>query len=143
MLTEKAEGTSLWIGIACEELSQSHRISKDVVKTLQKLPLGLHSLHKVLLDTALDREREYGEAGKETIKRILSFVTISQRPLNLGELSIACQLHEDQEEEERLAFTKEEIELCRLMVIVQNDKVLLLHKSVKDFLVGSDNEHFI
>src|SRR4029077_16815877 len=28
-------------------------------------------------------------------------------------------------------------------VIVQDDKVLLLHKSVRDFLVGSDNEHFI
>jgi ankyrin repeat protein len=52
-------------------------------------------------------------------------------------------LHEDQEEEERLAFTKDDIELCRLMVIVQNDKVLLLHKSVKDFLVSSDNGHFI
>jgi hypothetical protein len=141
ILMEKAEGTFLWVGIACEELSRC--ASKDAVKTLQKLPRGLHSLYKVLLDTALDYEQEQGEEGKETIKRILSFVTVAQRPLSLRELSITCRLHEDQEQAERLAFTQEEIEQCRLMVIIQDNKVLLLHKSVKDFLVGSDNGHFI
>jgi NACHT domain len=75
ILTEKAEGTFLWVGIACEELSRC--TSKDAIKTLQKLPRGLHSLYKVLLDTALDYEQGQGEVGKETIKRILSFVTTS------------------------------------------------------------------
>src|SRR4029077_9425636 len=64
ILTERAEGTFLWVGIACEELSRC--AAKDAVKTLQKLPSGLHSLYGALLDTALNYGQEQGE---ETIKR--------------------------------------------------------------------------
>lgn len=49
----------------------------------------------------------------------------------------------DEEEEERLVFTRDEIHSCRLLVIIQNDKVQLLHKSTKDFLTGSNSKHFI
>jgi hypothetical protein len=37
----------------------------------------------------------------------------------------------------------EDMQLCRLMVIIQDDEVSLLHKSVKDFLIGPGNRHFI
>jgi hypothetical protein len=68
---------------------------------------------------------------------------VSQEPLSLLELSIACQLHEEENEEERLAFTRDEVEFCRLMVIIREDEVLLLHKSVKDFLISSNYEPII
>ena len=96
-------------------------------------------LYKMLLDTALLSKK----ARKDVIKRILSFVAVSLRPLNLSKLSAACQLHQDQGEEERIQFMREEIASCRLMVIIQDDKVLLLHQSVKDFLVGPSADHFI
>ena len=45
--------------------------------------------------------------------------------------------------ETRIQFTREQIASCRLMVIVRDEKVLLLHKSVKDFLVGTGPDYFI
>ena len=129
ILEEKAEGTFMWVGIACGELAYVR--SRDAVKTLQKLPRGLHSLYQELLDTAL----KHGEEDNQTIIQMLSFVAISRRPLSVAELSEACQLYHDEDEENRLRFTQEDIEMCRLMIIVQDGIVRLLHKSVRDFLV--------
>lgn len=43
ILEEKADGTFLWVGIACGELGLVQ--SRNAVKTLQDLPRGLHSLY--------------------------------------------------------------------------------------------------
>ncbi|RKK66726.1 hypothetical protein BFJ69_g15146 [Fusarium oxysporum] len=135
-LKDKAEGTFLWVGLACEELDVV--ASKDAANYLQALPKGLHLLYNRLLDTALKPEGE-----RDTIRCILSFVVASLRPLSLSELSVACQLHEEEDEETRIQFTRDEVASCRLMVIIQDDKVLLLHQSVKDFLVGPGADRFI
>ena len=131
ILEEKAEGTFMWVGIACEELADVR--PRDAVKTLRNLPWGLRSLYQELLDTALDRS----EVGNEIIIQMLSFVAISRRPLSVAELSEACQLYPDEDEESRLRFTQEDIEMCRLMIIVQDGIVRLLHESLRDFLVDS------
>ncbi|WQF87977.1 Putative alpha/beta hydrolase-1, NACHT nucleoside triphosphatase [Colletotrichum destructivum] len=127
LLREKAEGTFLWVGLACKELEGIP--SKDAVKTLRNMPKGLHSLYEKLLETAVNGN------GANNIHRVLSFVAMCVRPLSVLELSDACQLHLDEKDEEtRAQFTREQIASCRLMVVVQNEKVLLLHQSVKDFL---------
>ncbi|KAL5085380.1 hypothetical protein Trisim1_010606 [Trichoderma cf. simile WF8] len=136
ILREKAEGTFLWVGLACEELKEIP--SKDAVKVLQNMPKGLHSLYKALLETA----QEESEAG--IIRSILSLVAVCMQPLNVLELSEACQLFEEEEDiETRVQFTREQIASCRLMIIIQDEKVLLLHQSVKDFLVGTSPDYFI
>src|SRR5882762_2718273 len=131
ILEEKAEGTFMWVGIACGELADVR--CRDAVKKLRNLPRGLHSLYQELLDTAL----ENGDADNGTITQMLSFVAVSRRPLSVAELSEACQLYYDEDEESRVRFTQEDIEMCRLMIIVQDGIVRLLHKSVRDFLVDS------
>ncbi|KAK7592437.1 hypothetical protein V3481_007055 [Fusarium oxysporum f. sp. vasinfectum] len=142
ILREQSESIFLWVGLACEELASKRVASKDAVKCLQAMPRGLHSLYKSLLDTALESDGDDGV----TTKRLLSFVTVAQRPLSILELAAACELYQDEDEEEREQFTIETIESCRLMVVVQDGKVLLLHQSVKDFLfspVGSSDDHFV
>jgi Cdc6-like AAA superfamily ATPase len=129
VLKEKAEGTFLWVGIACDELAQVQ--SRNALKTLQALPRGLNSLYQKLLETAITTS---GEEDKTMILEMLSFVAFALRPLTLAELSGACQLYPDEEEDCRLQFTQEIIDSCRLMIVVQNEHVRLLHKSVKDFL---------
>src|SRR5882762_5085765 len=131
ILKEKAEGTFMWVGIACGELADVR--CRDAVKKLRNLPRGLHSLYQELLDTALKN----GDEDNQTIIRMLSFVAVSRRPLSVAELSEACQLYYDEDEESRVRFTQEDIEMCRLMIIVQDGIVRLLHKSVRDFLVDS------
>jgi DNA polymerase III delta prime subunit len=135
MLQYKAEGTFLWVGIACEELMRVQ--SMRAVKTLQALPRGLSALYQNLLSTAMSSG---DEDDRDFIVKILTWVAYSQRPLTLGELSEACELFPEEDEETRCVFTRDTIDLCRLMVIVQDEHVLLLHTSVKDFLVNSTKE---
>ncbi|KAN0077784.1 hypothetical protein V8E54_006088 [Elaphomyces granulatus] len=111
ILEEKAEGTFMWVGIACGELADVR--CRDTVKKLRNLPRGLHSLYQELLDTALKN----GDEDNETIVQMLSFVAVSHRPLSVAELSEACQLYHNEDEESRIRFTQEDIEMCRLMMI--------------------------
>ncbi|KAL2833157.1 purine and uridine phosphorylase [Aspergillus pseudoustus] len=130
ILQEKAEGTFLWVGIACAELIPVR--SRDVMKRLKALPQGLHSLYKNLLDTAFDNDEE-----NESILQMLSFIATSRRALTVAELADACERYNDEDHESRIAFTREDIEMCRLMIVVENGIVRLLHKYVKDFLLSA------
>ncbi|KAK1673679.1 hypothetical protein BDP55DRAFT_555924 [Colletotrichum godetiae] len=137
ILTEKADGTFLWVGLACKELKDVP--SKDAVRVLESIPRGLTYLYKRLLDTAL--EQNTGAAG---LRRILNCVAVCVRPLSVLELSEACELHLDEDDEQtRIQFTRDQIDSCRLIVVIQEEKVLLLHQSVKDFLTGPEAGHFI
>lgn len=136
VLRKKAEGTFLWVGLACEELEDIP--GKDTLKALQDMPKGLHSLYKKLLDRAIGQKY-----GASEVRKILSSIIACLRPLSLLELSAACKLHEDEDEETRAQFMREQVASCRLMVIVQDEEVLLLHQSVRDFLVGVGADHLI
>ncbi|KAJ6789339.1 hypothetical protein PWT90_08994 [Aphanocladium album] len=131
ILRDKSEGTFLWVGIVCNELERTP--SKDAVAYLKRLPSSLHSLYDKLLDAALENEGD-----KSTIRLILSFVAVSRRPLNVLELSEACQVCLDEEDlETRTQFVREYIDSCRLLVIIQDESVLLLHHSVKEYLTNA------
>ncbi|GKT92452.1 ankyrin domain protein [Colletotrichum tofieldiae] len=137
ILREKADGTFLWVGLACKELEDIP--SKDAVRVLEGIPRGLTYLYKRLLDTAFEHR-----TGTDGLRRILNCVAVCVRPLSVLELSEASELHLDEDDEQtRIQFTRDQIESCRLMVVIQEEKVLLLHQSVKDFLTGPEAGHFI
>ncbi|EHK51030.1 hypothetical protein TRIATDRAFT_177619, partial [Trichoderma atroviride IMI 206040] len=138
ILREKAEGTFLWVGLACEELKDVP--SKNAIQVLQTMPKGLYSLYERLLDTAL--EQDMTEA--DIVRHILSLVAVSVRPLSVLELCEACQLYQDEEDiDTRIRFTRDQVASCRLIIIIEGGKVLLLHQSVKDYLVRADPSSFI
>ncbi|PTB63088.1 pfs domain-containing protein [Trichoderma citrinoviride] len=137
LLRNKAEGTFLWVGLACKELENVP--SKDALKLLQDMPQGLHSLYQRLLNAALAQSSE-----PNILKRILSFIVVALRPLTVEELSTSCELHQDETDlETRLQFTREHVASCRLMIKIQDDQILLLHQSVKDFLTRTGSGCFI
>ncbi|KAM0637760.1 hypothetical protein ACHAQF_008397 [Verticillium nonalfalfae] len=129
ILRERAGGIFLWVGLVCQELEKV--ASRNAVTRLQQIPAGLQSLYRQLLDTALQQDDK-----PDTVKRLLGFVMVARRPFTIRELASACQLYQDEDDEERIQFTTEVIAACRLMIVVQDEKVLLLHQSVRDFLVG-------
>ncbi|KAF7167251.1 hypothetical protein CNMCM5623_000613 [Aspergillus felis] len=137
ILNDKSEGTFLWAGLACGELVRVR--SRDAVATLEKLPSGLSSMYKKMLDMAVEDRRE----DKSTIIQLLTVIVIARRPLTLLELAEACNLYEADDPEDRVAFVREDVFDCRLLVVIQDDRVMLLHKSVKDFLTHSQNVHVI
>jgi ankyrin repeat protein len=130
ILEEKAAGTFLWVGIACGELTRVQ--SRNAVKTLQALPRGLHSLYQKLLNAAVTAS---DEDDHRVIKEILGFVAFARRPLTLMEMAEACRLYLDKDMDSRLQFTREFIDLCRLLIVIDNGYVRLLHSSVQDFLL--------
>ncbi|PKX91205.1 uncharacterized protein P174DRAFT_395152 [Aspergillus novofumigatus IBT 16806] len=131
ILNDRAEGTFLWAGLACGELIRVR--SKDAVATLEKLPSGLSSMYKKMLDVAVEDRQE----DKSTIIQLLSTIVIARRPLTLLELAEACNLYEADDPEDRVAYVREDVFDCRLLVVIHDDRVMLLHKSVKDFLTHS------
>ncbi|EAW19679.1 uncharacterized protein NFIA_027530 [Aspergillus fischeri NRRL 181] len=130
ILEEKAAGTFLWVGIACGELARVQ--SRNAVKTLQALPRGLHSLYQKLLNAAVSAS---DEDDHRVIKEILGFVAFARRPLTIIEMAEACRLYFDKDMDSRLQFTRELIDLCRLLIVIDNGYVRLLHSSVQDFLL--------
>ncbi|KAH6604029.1 hypothetical protein Trco_007475 [Trichoderma cornu-damae] len=138
ILRSKAEGTFLWVGLACEELKG--KPSKDAIRFLQEMPKGLSSLYGKLLETAIDPRSD----EEEIVRRILGFVAVSYRLFSVLELSDACRLHQDEEDTDtRLQYTRDQIASCRLLVVIQDEYVQLLHQSVRDFLVGTGSDSFI
>ncbi|KAJ3499726.1 hypothetical protein NLG97_g98 [Lecanicillium saksenae] len=134
ILKYKAAGTFLWVGIACKELEDIP--SKDAISVLEAMPSDLHALYERLFSAALKKERE-----KDTMRLIMGFVAVSRRPLTLLELSEACRLCQDEDDvQTRTQFMREYVESCRLMVVIQDGKVLLLHQSVKDYLVTAGDQ---
>lgn len=129
ILEEKAEGTFLWVGIAHNELISVQ--SRKVVQKLQDLPGGLYKLYrKLLLDAATCGPDDY-----PLIKKILETVAFALRPLTIGEVAEACRLYLDTDSSSRLQFTREIIDLCHLLVVVDNGHVRMLHRSVQEFLM--------
>ncbi|KAG2421579.1 hypothetical protein HFD88_005554 [Aspergillus terreus] len=135
-LEKKADGTFLWIGIVCDRLNEPQ--TTNPLKTLQKLPQGLHSLYKKLLDDAFTAETD--EEDYQSMKEMLRLVAFARRPLTMAELADACRLYPDEDIESRLQFTRAIVDLCRLLVIVDKGCVRLLHTSVQDFLITEMSE---
>ncbi|KAF7122890.1 hypothetical protein CNMCM5793_001000 [Aspergillus hiratsukae] len=137
ILEDKAEGTFLWAGLACRELIRVR--SRDAVATLEKLPSGLSSMYRKMLDMAVEDRQE----DRSTIIQLLTIIVIARRPLTLLELAEACNLYDADDPEDRIAYVREDVFDCRLLVVIQDDRVMLLHKSVKDFLTHSQDVHVI
>ncbi|KAL2801993.1 hypothetical protein BJX63DRAFT_441534 [Aspergillus granulosus] len=135
ILEQKAEGTFLWVGIACSELAQPQIQARNTIKALQKMPRGLNSMYKQLLSAALAYSDDDDDDDRANILLMLKVVTTARRPLSVRELADMCQLYSDYDESTRFQFTMDDIGRCRLMIIVQDERVQLLHKSVNDFLV--------
>ncbi|KAJ5771861.1 hypothetical protein N7520_002390 [Penicillium odoratum] len=135
ILKEKADGTFLWVGIACEELKRVQ--SRKAVETLRARPRGLNPLYKTLLSAATEASdtNDYPH-----MKMVLVIVTFALRPLTVVEIAEACRLYLEEDIVTRLQFTREIIDLCRLLLVVNNGYVRLLHTSVQDFLMTEMHE---
>ncbi|KAF5858022.1 hypothetical protein ETB97_004953 [Aspergillus alliaceus] len=134
ILEDKAEGTFLWVGISCDELARVQ--SRNAVKILRTLPRGLHSLCQILLDAAV---ATIEKDDRQLMVDMVGFVAVAQRPLTLVELAEACQLYPDKDIESRLKFTRELIDLCCLMIIIDGDCVWL---SRAEFRAKEEHEGF-
>ncbi|EFY94327.2 ankyrin repeat containing protein [Metarhizium robertsii ARSEF 23] len=118
-IEDKADGNFLWVTLAEDLLRQESIVTVDgIEQLLDRIPSGLTGVYN-------------------------AWITLAARPLKTAELGLALALESgsrDMKYSARRQFLNVELELLKILgplVKVLNDEVYLVHKSAKEFLLGS------
>jgi hypothetical protein len=130
-LLQKSEGTFLWIGYAMNELLTKATVMQ-VLEALEELPVALPALYSRMIRTiAADK--------LQICTSILSWVALAERSLTVAELAEAVEWHVPSQLTPEQA-AQDYISLCKSLVSIQAGKVVLVHQSVKDYLLRTQTD---
>ena len=128
-LRQKAEGTFLWVALACRELSKPSVLSVNTEEVLSHLPSGITPLYTRIMDQVLNSG---DERSTTYIKAILQSMIVAWRPLTLPELAIAAGL--PKQYHHNLHVLGEYVEQCGSMVTIRHRQAHFVHLSAKSYL---------
>ena len=128
-LREKAEGTFLWVALACRELSKPSVLSINTEEVLLQLPSGITPLYTRIMDQVLIAS---DERLTLYIKSILQAMVVAVRPLTLPELAVAAGL--PKQYHHNLRVLEEYVEQCGSMITVRQRQAHFVHLSAKTYL---------
>ncbi|KAI4191398.1 MAG: hypothetical protein LQ348_003532 [Seirophora lacunosa] len=128
-LREKAEGTFLWVALACRELSKPSVLSINTEEVLLELPTGITPLYTRIMDQVLTSS---DERSTLYIKSILQSMIVALRPLTLPELAVAAGL--PQQYHDKLRVLEEYVQQCGSMVTIRKRQAHFVHLSAKTYL---------
>ena len=128
-LREKAEGTFLWVALACRELSKPSVLSVNTEQVLLQLPSGITPLYTRIMDQVLTSS---DERSTLYIKSILQSMVVALRPFTLPELAVAAGL--PKQYRHNLHVLGEYVEQCGSMVTVRQRQAHFVHLSAKTYL---------
>ena len=146
-LRNKAEGTFLWVSLACAELEKARAVEGIMRNALDRLPRGLEGIYTQILEKALTNDQAY---TADTTKEILKAVSIAMRPLTLYELACIAEIPKECWNDRNVL--SEYVSQCGSLltirgipnvkdqssehVISRHATVHLVHQSAKDFLTS-------
>jgi hypothetical protein len=131
----KAEGTFLWVHLACERLE---RVS--VLRTkleLEYIPSGLNQLYERMIRQVMDQD--YFEA--EICKQILCSATVAYRPLHFQEMISFLLLPEGQACD--IEALIDIIKRCGSFLTIRHETIYFIHQSAKDYLANGDGRSIL
>ena len=128
-LREKAEGTFLWVALACRELSKPNVLSVNTEEVLLQLPSGITPLYTRIMDQVLTSS---DERSTLYIKSILQSMVVALRPLTLPELAVVAGL--PKQYHRNVHVLGEYVEQCGSMVTVRQRQAHFVHLSAKTYL---------
>jgi len=128
-LREKAEGTFLWVALACRELSKPAVLTVNTEEVLLQLPSGITPLYTRIMDQVLVSS---DERLTLYIKNILQSMVVAVRPFTLPELAVAAGL--PKQYHRNLRVLEEYVEQCGSMVTVRQRQAHFVHLSAKTYL---------
>lgn len=138
-LQEKADGTFLWVALACRELGNARVRSITTKRVLQGLRNDLSLLYGQMLERVVSNEDT--ELGNYAIT-ILRCTMVALRPLSLQELAVVASLPlEYQNDDESL---KEYTDRCGCFLTVHEDlatgypTAYFVHQSAQEYLASLD-----
>lgn len=135
-LKERAEGTFLWVALACEELSKPRVRAMNTKTVLSRFPAGLNALYGRILDQVLCGEESEGDEIVIYAKQILHAMAMAFRPLKLVELAAASGLPLDIWTSSSLITDC--VKACGSLVSIQGDTVHFIHLSAKTYVFSVD-----
>lgn len=135
-LREKAEGTFLWVALACRELSKPSVLSVNTEEVLRELPAGITPLYTRIMDQILISS---DERSTIYIRSILQSMVVAIRPFSLPELAVAAGL--PQQYHEKLHVLEEYVQQCGSMVTIRKRQAHFVHLSAKVFLQQAQFVH--
>jgi len=127
-LKKNAGGTFLWVALVCKRLELSKRVFYE--KDMQAFPPGLEQLYGRMLQQV----QSLDEPESKLYKFVLGVVLTSPRPLETYEL--AYLVKELDEVRDKVRTMRDIVRECGSFLSEQNDKVLFVHQSAKDYLLG-------
>ena len=120
-LTTGAKGTFLWVGFVANQLKGKNNI--QVKRLLRDLPYELSGVYDRMMAQIEELESEY----QNSVKLILQWIVVAQRPLTPNELATATNIDEDD--------ITSYLEFCgQFLQTAKSNTVNLVHQSAKDYL---------
>ena len=126
-LKKNAGGTFLWVALVCKRLGFSKRVFYE--KDMQAFPPGLEQLYGRMLQQL----QSLDEPESKLYKFVLGVVLTSPRPLETYEL--AYLVKELDEVGDKVETMRDIVRECGSFLSEQNDEVLFVHQSAKDYLL--------
>ena len=124
-LTRHADGTFLWVALVCKELEEVPTwITQDVYT---KFPAGLEPLYQRMLEQIRRRHPKEVEVYLQTLRTI----TLSYRPLHLGEVGIVAGLPEYLSNNSKALHNI--VGSCGSFLTLREQIVYFVHQSAKDY----------
>ncbi|KAJ0413981.1 quinon protein alcohol dehydrogenase-like superfamily [Aspergillus carlsbadensis] len=125
-LTERSEGTFLWVSLVCKALESVSR--EDALSTVQSLPPGLHPFY----DRVLNQLNEGEVAEVQKCMRLLKAMMTVYRPLKVEEVASVIGLAEEEDTIRAL------VDCCASFIRLREDHIEFVHQSARDYLAGEN-----
>ncbi|KAJ5990302.1 hypothetical protein N7522_010509 [Penicillium canescens] len=125
-LTERSEGTFLWVSLVCKALESVCR--DDALSTVQSLPPGLHPFY----DRVLNQLNEGELAEVQKCMRLLKAMMTVYRPLKVEEVASVIGLTHEEDTIRAL------VDCCASFIRLREDNIEFVHQSARDYLAGEN-----
>ncbi|GFF65994.1 vegetative incompatibility protein HET-E-1 [Aspergillus lentulus] len=125
-LTERSEGTFLWVSLVCKALESVCR--DDALSTVQSLPPGLHPFY----DRVLNQLNEGELAEVQKCMRLLKAMMTVYRPLKVEEVASVIGLTDEEDAIRAL------VDCCASFIRLREDNIEFVHQSARDYLAGEN-----
>ena len=123
----KSEASFLWVRLTLENLRENWHTQEDIRNTLNEMPIGMGSLYSQMLE----RIKSQSPRSQLIAERILTWVTLSWRPLGVAELQTALE----PEVSDFVNLAETVTQICGNFVSVDSDRVFLVHMTARQFLL--------
>jgi hypothetical protein len=128
-LMSNANGTFLWVTLACQDLASTPK--SNVLEKLALFPPGLDPLYKRMLRQVIELD------GAGICRRVLALTAVMYRPVTIPELVALVEPLENFVND--LRSVQEIISLCGSFLTLREDTVYFVHQSAKDFIFTNAN----